>query len=149
MPEHKLRHVTFGLYIGGLRGRLKSSDRTAGAWGKLLIVKMWEILSSVDKEGQGAITIEQYVSVMKENIHLATKTTRIRDFFSRFDDNKDGRVPINSVFRGFETMGFEVDDELKEKILKMDTNGDGLISYSEFLHAQLLQKNILRASESQ
>ena len=78
---------------------------------------------------------------------LHFRTQRTRDFFARFDDKGDGTVPIADVFRGFETMGFDVDAGLKGRIQGMDQNSDGMISYCEFVRAQLIQRKVPRPSE--
>lgn len=41
-------------------------------------------------------------------------------------------------------MGIEVDDEIKEKINKLDTNNDGKVAYQDFVKSQLLTKGVLK-----
>lgn len=64
--------------------------------------------------------------------------------FFKFDDNKDGRATKEQILQGFEDMGIEVDDEIKEKINKLDTNNDGKVAYQDFVQNQLMTKGVLK-----
>lgn len=73
-----------------------------------------------------------------------SSTSRLRDIFFKFDDNKDGRATKEQILQGFADMGIEVDDEIKEKINKLDTNNDGKVAYQDFVKSQLLTKGVLK-----
>lgn len=73
-----------------------------------------------------------------------SSTSRLRNIFFKFDDNKDGRATKEQILQGFKDMGVEVDDEIKAKVTKLDTNNDGKVAYQDFVQSQLLAKGVLK-----
>lgn len=73
-----------------------------------------------------------------------SSTSRLRNIFFKFDDNKDGRATKEQILQGFKDMGVEVDDEIKAKVTKLDTNNDGKVAYQDFVQSQLLGKGVLK-----
>lgn len=54
--------------------------------------------------------------------------------FSRFDKNKDGTINVQELGDILKTLGQKpTEEELKELIARVDTDGDGAISFEEFL----------------
>lgn len=105
--------------------------------------KVDELLKAVNPEGDGYITIDEFYSAMKRP-GVVEGTSRLREMFFKFDDNKDGRATKEQILQGFEDMGIEVDDEIKEKINKLDTNNDGKVAYQDFVQNQLMTKGVLK-----
>nr|XP_022313655.1 calmodulin-4-like isoform X2 [Crassostrea virginica] len=105
--------------------------------------KVDELLKSINKEGDGYITIDEFFAAM-DRPAVKEGTSRLRNIFFKFDDNKDGRATKEQILQGFKDMGVEVDDEIKAKVTKLDTNNDGKVAYQDFVQSQLLAKGVLK-----
>ena len=72
---------------------------------------------------------------LKEMIRLASGSEReLRALFSKFDTQNTGRITRNKFQRAFANMGLSAPaKEVQQLIDSMDTNGDGMVSYGEFV----------------
>ncbi|XP_062603548.1 calmodulin-4-like [Saccostrea cucullata] len=104
--------------------------------------KVEELLKSINTEGDGFITIDEFYDAMGRP-GVKDGTSRLRNIFFKFDDNKDGRATKEQILQGFTDMGVEVDDEIKDKVNKLDTNNDGKVAYQDFVQSQLVTKGVL------
>lgn len=105
--------------------------------------KVDELLKAVNPEEDCYITIDEFYTAMNRP-GVKDGTSRLRNIFFKFDDNKDGRATKEQILQGFKDMGVEVDDEITEKVNKLDTNNDGKVAYQDFVQSQLLNKGVLK-----
>ncbi|XP_048731251.1 calmodulin-4-like isoform X1 [Ostrea edulis] len=105
--------------------------------------KVDSLLKSINTEGDGYITIDEFYNAMNRP-EVKAGTSRLRNIFFKFDDNKDGRATREQILQGFADMGVEVDDEITAKVTELDTNNDGRVKYQDFVQSQLVTKGILK-----
>ncbi|KAJ8321929.1 hypothetical protein KUTeg_000400 [Tegillarca granosa] len=79
----------------------------------------------------GYITKRDYMRILGRDKSDGNPYVTIDEYFKALKGDPD-----KDILRGFNEMGICVDDELKAKIDKMDTNKDGKIQYIEFLEAE-------------
>ena len=73
---------------------------------------------------------------LKEMIRRASGSEReLRALFSKFDVQNTGRLTRSKFQKAFANMGLSAPSkEVQELIDSMDTNGDGMVSYGEFIN---------------
>lgn len=71
------------------------------------------------------------------------KIRRLRETFLAMDRNQDGQLTIEELRSGLDAAGLELPD-LDSIIQEMDSDGSGVIDYSEFLSATLDRKQYLQ-----
>jgi len=77
---------------------------------------------------------------------LDTKQIRqLRETFEALDDNGNGQLTVAEMRDGISRMGLtEIPDDLTQLMNSMDTDGSGVIDYTEFLAASLDKKMYLQ-----
>ena len=67
----------------------------------------------------------------------------MRQLFRKFDLSGDGKAYKNDIIEGFRKMKVEIDDEIRDKIDKLDISRDGKVEYRDFIRAHLEQRKII------
>lgn len=80
---------------------------------------------------------------------MADDTLEEREWiFKRFDDNGDGKVSAAELAKNLKTLGCVSDEQIQRMMTKLDTDGDGYISFQEFTDFynanRLLMKDVAR-----
>merc|ERR1712110_541727 len=60
---------------------------------------------------------------------------QLKDLFMQMDDNNDGTLSIGELKDGLKRAGVAIPKDLAEMMDSIDTDGSGVIDYSEFLAA--------------
>jgi len=96
--------------------------------------ELQDIISEVDTDRDGTISFSEFISMMTRKTSTTDVEAEIRAAFNVFDTDKCGYIKakeLKSVMRSIgETL---TDDEVDEMINLVDTNGDGKISFEEFV----------------
>ncbi|KAF3453740.1 hypothetical protein FNV43_RR04181 [Rhamnella rubrinervis] len=72
-------------------------------------------------------------SSRKEMRNTEKKTDELRQIFATFDKNSDGFITKQELRESLKNIRiFMTDTEVEEMVLKVDSNGDGLIDFEEF-----------------
>ena len=94
---------------------------------------------SMNKQ-QGKIVTKAAASIEKKLRRVLERAeeegVKLRDSFAHFDKNDDGKISRSEMRRALAELGpdFEVDDdELDALLLRFDEDGDGSVSYIEFV----------------
>merc|ERR1712226_221818 len=64
----------------------------------------------------------------------------LKDVFMNMDVNKDGTLSFSELKKGLEEAGVKLPKNFKELVAECDTDGSGVIDYTEFLAATLGKK---------
>ncbi|KAK3087598.1 hypothetical protein FSP39_008100 [Pinctada imbricata] len=105
-------------------------------------------LREINPNECSTMTLAEYYLLMEKHPELISQTNRWRSMFKKFDISGDGQADKKDILNGFREMGVEVDDEIKDKLNELDTNGDGKVLYQDFLRGQLEAKNIIPKCQS-
>jgi len=91
-----------------------------------------EMIAKVDKNNDGTIDFEEFVTLMASA--KSSPDEEMLAAFKVFDEDGSGTITIDELRKVMRKLGEKVtEDQLKEMIKAADTNGDGLIDYSEFV----------------
>lgn len=67
----------------------------------------------------------------------------LKETFIAMDKNGDGHLTLEEIKEGLKKIGYD-DENIEELYKKIDTDGSGLIDYTEFLSSTVQQKEILK-----
>ena len=72
----------------------------------------------------------------------------MRDAFSKFDKNGDGKLTLGELKEGVSKIkgGSITEEDIEKAMNVMDSNGNGFIDYTEFIAACLQSYNYLQES---
>merc|ERR1740130_1373114 len=68
----------------------------------------------------------------------------LRDTFHALDENQDGLLSIAEMMKGLEKSLTEIPPDFQQLMEKVDTSGDGIIDYTEFIAATLEKQMYVR-----
>ncbi|KAH7372456.1 hypothetical protein KP509_17G005200 [Ceratopteris richardii] len=97
-----------------------------------------QIISDMDMDNNGTIEIDEFINmVTQEDIfQLLCQQPVDNDYeaaFHEFDKDKDGNLSRGELILGLQTLGIHPTLELVKVMMEQaDTNGDGVINYTEF-----------------
>ncbi|XP_062569937.1 uncharacterized protein LOC134232008 isoform X2 [Saccostrea cucullata] len=87
-----------------------------------------EMFSDIDKNGDGQITKEEFLSEMMKK----ERRTAVEEAFQKIDKNGDGKLAKDEVAAAMREIGHFTDEEIDKLIKKADKNNDGVIDRAEF-----------------
>ncbi|XP_062572793.1 uncharacterized protein LOC134234763 isoform X2 [Saccostrea cucullata] len=87
-----------------------------------------EMFSDIDKNGDGQITKEEFLSEMMKK----ERRTAVEEAFQKIDKNGDGKLARDEVAAAMREIGHFTDEEIDKLIKKADKNNDGVIDRAEF-----------------
>lgn len=115
------------------------------------------VFSTLDHEDSGIITFEDFVIGLSILVR-GTLEEKVRWMFTLYDQDRDGYISreemedvVGSVF---DLMGRTSDPILEEEVInervdhlfeRMDLNGDGVVSFDEFLETCMGDEHITRS----
>ncbi|CAN0920439.1 Calmodulin-like protein 11 [Linum grandiflorum] len=102
--------------------------------------ELQEMIKEVDWDGNGSIEFEEFLSLMASNLEQKQSDhLELREAFRVFDKDQDGFISPSELRHGMMNVGERITDEEVEQMVKeADLDGDGLISYQEFLQMMLI-----------
>jgi calcium-dependent protein kinase len=89
--------------------------------------ELLRIMTVADADGDGALSYEELLQTAI-NRKLVAKEERLYEAFCKFDLNGDGRVTLEEIAKALGDPS-----KAKELIAEVDVDGDGTVSYDEFL----------------
>lgn len=95
--------------------------------------EMQLMLSEVDRNGDGCITLEEFSSIGSA-FAPPTCDTELRDTFDFFDSDGDGKITAEELFNVFGTIGDAgcTLEDCRRMIKGVDRNGDGFVCFEDF-----------------
>ncbi len=98
------------------------------------------MINETDMDGSGTMDFDEFCVLMARMLNEVDTEEEIREAFRCFDKNAQGSIPeqeLRQVLKHIMTMQhLELDlteEEIEEIIKYVDTDGDGLINFNEFL----------------
>ncbi|KAI3385535.1 hypothetical protein SNEBB_000509 [Seison nebaliae] len=91
------------------------------------------IHQKIDRDNSGTIDKEEFMTLIIELSRQMQK--KFRTVFNAMDDNGDGNLDRNELKRALGAIGEAVDDDIIDQMFRLaDLDGNGVISYTEFLN---------------
>ncbi|XP_060558691.1 squidulin-like [Ruditapes philippinarum] len=129
---------TFRLIDCNSDGRISESElkRACSKMGIFLTKdELAEIIAEADIDGSGYIEYNEFERLVGHQLIIANyKNKQLKDAFSKFDKDGDGYITATEIKAAFGESGVYLDDEeVAELVAEADENGDGVISFEEFV----------------
>jgi len=97
------------------------------------------MISEVDADGSGEIEFPEFLQLMAKKLQTADSIDEMREAFLVFDRDKSGSVTASELKHVMSNLGEQVsDEEVEEMIREADADGDGELSFDDFL--QFIQR---------
>jgi len=96
--------------------------------------ELQDIISEVDTDRDGTISFSEFISMMTRKTSNTDIEAEIRAAFDVFDSDKCGYIKAEELRGVMSSIGEKLtDSEIEEMISLVDTDGDGKISFEEFV----------------
>jgi len=102
------------------------------------------MIAEVDEDGSGEIEFPEFLRLIVSKMQNTDSVDEMREAFLVFDRDKSGSVSASELKHVMNNLGEQVtDEEVEEMIKAADADGDGELSFDDFL--QFIQnKGLLR-----
>ncbi|CAA6654107.1 unnamed protein product [Spirodela intermedia] len=121
-PREELQ-IVFAKYDSNGDGKISSSELAA----------VLESLGGRRRDGDGFISINEFVELNTANVRPTDALEDLRDAFSVFDLDRDGSISADELARVLGKLGESASvAQCRRMIDGVDRDGDGLISFDEF-----------------
>lgn len=93
-----------------------------------------DLISEVDTDSNGVIDFQEFLSMMSRRMRDPDSEEELREAFKVFDKDGNGYISASELKQVMASLGEKLTpDELSEMMREADANGDGQISYEEFV----------------
>ncbi|KAK3578254.1 hypothetical protein CHS0354_011576 [Potamilus streckersoni] len=128
---------TFDMFDKDQNGKISGSELSQAfrLQGQYLSDKeISQIIREVDKDGNGQIDFEEFVSLMTCKCReISKEEAEMREAFKVFDRNGDGKISCKELRSVLQSIGETMTEaEFRDLMREADLDGDGSISYEEF-----------------
>ena len=97
-----------------------------------------DMISIVDKKGDGKIDFEEFVTMMEKRKEEADTEQEIINAFRVFDKDGNGLISKAELTNIMSILGDTLrQEEIEEMIIEADVDGDGFINYEEFVRMMM------------
>lgn len=94
-----------------------------------------EMIKEVDKDNSGTISFDEFAVLMSEKMRILDTESDVRDAFRVFDVNGNGFISAHELLHVVTNLGEKLTEtEANEMIRIADSDGDGLINYTDFIN---------------
>lgn len=95
---------------------------------------MQEMINRADLDGNGCIDFDEFVEVLAQKLMEEANVEEYREVFHIFDKDYNGFITSSELRSIYLALGLQIsDDELEKLILDADCDGDGIITFEEFV----------------
>ncbi len=91
-------------------------------------------MKSADKNDNGTIEFNEFLDVMSENMEETDLEQDLRMAFRLFDEDDNGLISASELRKVLASLQMNYSDaEIERMVIEADLDGDGSISYNEFV----------------
>jgi Ca2+-binding EF-hand superfamily protein len=92
------------------------------------------MMKSADKNDNGTIEFNEFLDVMSENMEETDLEQDLRMAFRLFDEDDNGLISASELRKVLASLQMNYSDaEIERMVIEADLDGDGSISYNEFV----------------
>uniref|UniRef100_A0A1I8GS05 Calmodulin n=1 Tax=Macrostomum lignano TaxID=282301 RepID=A0A1I8GS05_9PLAT len=92
-----------------------------------------EMIKEVDQDGSGSIEFDEFLYMMRTQMHSVDSDDEVRQAFRLFDADGDGYLSAGELRQVMLNFGERLTiEEAEAMVAEADTDLDGLVSYEEF-----------------
>ena len=100
----------------------------------LLVRFQDELMKSADKNDNGTIEFNEFLDVMSSNLEETDLEQDLRLAFKLFDEDDNGLISESELRKVLSSLQMNYSDaEIERMVNEADLDGDGSISYNEFV----------------
>ncbi|CAK9143770.1 unnamed protein product [Ilex paraguariensis] len=97
-----------------------------------------EMINEVDPDGNGTIDFEDFLGIMARKMKQDNVAEEFKEAFKVFDRDQDGYISALELREVMINLGERLTDEEAEQMIReADLDGDGLVSYEEFVRMMM------------
>ncbi|KAL0581448.1 translation elongation factor EF1B gamma [Marasmius crinis-equi] len=101
-------------------------------------VELQDMINEVDVDGNGTIDFHEFLAMMAKKVHAGDSEEEIKQAFKVFDKDGSGSISAAELRHVMESLGERLSDaEIDAMMKEADVDGDGTISYNEFVKMML------------
>lgn len=94
------------------------------------------MINEGDHDGNGELEFIEFVSIVSQRMRGNLDDDELRDAFRVYDKENDGFITIENIRKVvFDIDSMPIEEDIEEAILLYDNDGDGKLSYEEFVLA--------------
>merc|ERR1719461_1818423 len=97
-----------------------------------------QIISTSDEDGSGEIEFAEFAQIWQRKL-LSVNESYIHAVFTVLDEDGNGSIDVQELAKVLDMTNDQ--EEVKELVKEVDTDGDGVISFSEFRAAMIEKDN--------
>mmetsp|Transcript_11199 Transcript_11199/g.20415 ORF Transcript_11199/g.20415 Transcript_11199/m.20415 type:complete len:162 (-) Transcript_11199:127-612(-) len=92
------------------------------------------MIAEVDDDGSGKIEFPEFLQLLTSKLQDTDSIEEMREAFGVFDRDKNGSVSASELKHVMDNLGEQVtNEEVEEMIREADADGDGELSFDDFL----------------
>lgn len=97
--------------------------------------ELQDMVNEVDEDGNGTIEFDEFAKMMvNKTTNKNTDVEVSREAFNVFDTENTGYITMKELKRVMNNLGEELaDEDIEEMIAKVDSDGDGRVSFEDFM----------------
>lgn len=95
--------------------------------------ELQDMINEVDVDGNGTIDFNEYLTMMAQKMKDTDSAEDIREAFRVFDKDGNGYISAPELRFAMTKLGEMTDEEVEELIKETDIDGDGQVSFEEFV----------------
>lgn len=96
------------------------------------------MINEVDVDGNGTIDFQEFCDMMAKKLKDSDSEEEIKQAFKVFDRDGNGTISVSELKSVMSSLGEKLTDgEIDAMIREADVDGDGEISYDEFVKMML------------
>lgn len=94
------------------------------------------MINEGDLDGNGDLEYMEFVAIVSQRMRGNLDDDELRDAFRLFDKENDGYITIENIRKVvFDADSMPIEEDIEEAITLYDNDGDGKLSYEEFVLA--------------
>nr|XP_043629257.1 calmodulin-like protein 3 [Erigeron canadensis] len=144
MDQHELTRI-FQMFDKNGDGRITKQELNDSLENMNIFIcdnELVQLINNIDANGDGCVDIDEFGDLYKtimddKEDEIKNNEEEMMEAFNVFDQNRDGFIAVEELRDVLESLGIKQfgrkgDDECRKMIMKVDVDGDGMVSFDEF-----------------
>ncbi|XP_071690241.1 calmodulin-like protein 3 [Rutidosis leptorrhynchoides] len=143
MDQNDLNRI-FQMFDKNGDGRITKQELNDSLYNMSIFISdddLVQMIEKIDVNGDGCVDIEEFGELYRTIMDDKENEEDMMEAFNVFDQNRDGFIAVEELGSVLSSLGIKQGrktDDCRKMIMKVDVDGDGLVSFNEF-------KNMMRS----